>query len=72
MAGSKKGVQTLLREHYPDATYIHCMAHRLNLAVINMCKHVKYSKTVFSTLEAIYVNFSTPKKTKNCKMCKKN
>lgn len=41
MSGSKKGVQTLLREHYPDAIYIHCMAHRLNLVVINMCKHVK-------------------------------
>ncbi|CAI6377782.1 unnamed protein product [Macrosiphum euphorbiae] len=53
-----------LREHYPDAIYIHCMAHRLNLVVINMCKHVKYSKTVFNTLEAIYVHFSTPKKNK--------
>ncbi|CAI6372654.1 unnamed protein product [Macrosiphum euphorbiae] len=64
MSGSKKGVQTLLREHYPDAIYIHCMAHRLNLVVIDMCKHVKYSKTVFNTLEAIYVHFSTPKKNK--------
>jgi len=41
MSGSKSEVQTLLREHYPDAIYMHCMAHRLNLVVINMCNHVK-------------------------------
>lgn len=48
MSGSKRGVQTLLREHYPDA--IHCMAHRLNLVVINKCKNVKVGTIQFNLL----------------------
>lgn len=41
MSGCKGGVQTLLKEHHPNVVYIHCMAHRLNLVVVDMCKHVK-------------------------------
>jgi len=41
MSGCKGGVQTLLRKHHTNAIYIHCMAHRLNLVVVDMCKYVK-------------------------------
>jgi len=44
MSGSKNGVQTKLREAHPqakNAIYVHCMAHRLNLVVVDMCKHLK-------------------------------
>lgn len=57
MSGSKKGVQTLFREHYPDAIYIHCMAHRLNLVVINMCKHVKVQLNLFLKSKKIIIFF---------------
>lgn len=44
MSGSEGGVQRKLREnHLPasGAIYIHCMAHKLNLVVVDMCKHIK-------------------------------
>ena len=31
MSGCNSGVQTLLKEKCPQATYVHCSAHRLNL-----------------------------------------
>jgi len=44
MSGSESGVQTKLREAHPqakNAIYVHCIAHRLNLVVVDMCKHLK-------------------------------
>lgn len=41
MSGCKGGVQTLFKVHHPSAVYIHCMAHKLNLVVVDMCKYVK-------------------------------
>lgn len=43
MSGRQGGVQTKMKIHYPYATYIHCMAHKLNLIVVDMCKNVKVS-----------------------------
>jgi len=33
MSGKFKGVQAIIREQYPQAIYVHCAAHSLNLAV---------------------------------------
>lgn len=33
MAGRIGGVQTLIRERFPTATFVHCYAHRVNLGV---------------------------------------
>ncbi|CAI6351604.1 unnamed protein product [Macrosiphum euphorbiae] len=33
MAGQFKGVQKIIRDKYPNALYVHCSAHSLNLAV---------------------------------------
>lgn len=44
MSGFMRGAQAKLREVYPqakNAIYVHCMAHRLNLVVVDMCKHLK-------------------------------
>lgn len=35
MSGRHNSVQALMRQHAPDATYIHCKAH---LAVVHSCK----------------------------------
>lgn len=48
------GVQAKLKEVHPQAIYIHCMAHKLNLVVIDMCKHLKVS--IISTINAIVCN----------------
>jgi len=41
MSGCLGGVQAKIKEKYPNAIYTHCMAHRLNLVVVDMCKGVK-------------------------------
>lgn len=33
MAGRIKGVQSVIKAKYPNALYVHCAAHSLNLAV---------------------------------------
>lgn len=41
MSRSITGVQQKIREHYPKALYIHCLAHKLNLVVCNTCNSIK-------------------------------
>lgn len=41
MSGRFNGVQQKLKSKHPKAIYIHCMAHRMNLIVLDMCKIVK-------------------------------
>lgn len=41
MSGDHGGVQTIIREKYPYAIYTHCMAHKTNLIVMDICKLVK-------------------------------
>jgi len=41
MLGHTGGVQTKLKEIHLKAVYVHCMAHKLNLVVIDMCTHLK-------------------------------
>jgi len=48
MSGRKGGVQAKMIKHYPYATYIHCMAHKLNLIVVDMCKNVNVSTNLFN------------------------
>lgn len=43
MAGKFNGVQAKIQNKYPYAVYTHCMAHRVNLVVVDMCKFVKVS-----------------------------
>ena len=33
LSGSRSGVQTRIKDHYPYAHFIHCYAHKLNLTV---------------------------------------
>jgi hypothetical protein len=38
MAGKFKGVQARFSAHVPDAQYVHCRAHCLNLAIMRTCQ----------------------------------
>lgn len=57
MSGKHGGVQKKIQEKYPYAIYTHCMAHRTNLVVIDMCKSVnvnmkyKYILVMFTILQ---------------------
>jgi hypothetical protein len=58
MSGSYTGVQTRIREVAPDARYVHCANHRLNLVLNDSVKHVDEVSRFFNTLEELYVFFS--------------
>ena len=40
MSSSKNGVQSEIREKYPNATYVHCRCHVLNLDTASGCRNV--------------------------------
>lgn len=44
MSGKFNGVQSKVKNKFPYAIYTHCMTHRMNLVVIDMCKIVKLIK----------------------------
>lgn len=48
MSGRQGGVQGKMKIHYPYGTYIHCMAYKLNLIVVDICKNVKVSPNLFN------------------------
>ncbi|KAL3187177.1 hypothetical protein MRX96_025905 [Rhipicephalus microplus] len=41
MSGTSRGVQALFRLEVPQAVYVHCMSHRLNLVIMDVCKAIK-------------------------------
>jgi len=41
MSGKFNGVQAKIKNKFPYAIYTHCIAHKINLVVIDMCKYVK-------------------------------
>lgn len=43
MLGRFNGVQQKIRSQHPEAIYINCMSHRMNLIVLDMCKIIKVS-----------------------------
>jgi len=43
MSGNLNGVQSKIKDFYPCAIYTHCMAHRLNVVVVDTCKNIKVS-----------------------------
>nr|CAI5862634.1 unnamed protein product [Callosobruchus analis] len=57
MSGVYGGLQTLIKEHAPNADYIHCAAHALNLVLNDAARHVREVSTFFDNLEKIYTFF---------------
>ena len=61
MSGTCTGVQKRVREFAPNAVYIHCYAHVLNLVLVDSVKSVLSASEFFILLEALYVFVSTSK-----------
>ncbi|KAG0411775.1 hypothetical protein HPB47_011113 [Ixodes persulcatus] len=55
MSGKSKGVQALLKLEVPQALYVHCFNHRLNLVIVDACKAIDSARTFFSLIEMLYV-----------------
>lgn len=73
MSGRCTWVQKRISEIVPQAIYIHCFAHVLNLVLVDCSKKVSHAANFFALLEAMYVFLSSVKLTlyllrtnKNC------
>ncbi|KAL4089466.1 hypothetical protein QTP88_024500 [Uroleucon formosanum] len=61
MSGKFRGVQAIICEKYPQALYVHCAAHSLNLAV-STASNIKPIRNCFGILKKMYTFFNTPKR----------
>nr|CAI5834345.1 unnamed protein product [Callosobruchus analis] len=55
MSGVYGGLQTLIKEHDPNADYVYCAAHALNFVLNDAARHVR--EVFFDNLEKIYTFF---------------
>ena len=58
MSGQCTGVQQRICEIVPQATYVHCYAHCLNLVLVDTTKSVSEAAEFFSLMETLYVFLS--------------
>ncbi len=58
MSGCNSGVQEQYRREVPQALYIHCHAHRLNLVLVDCVHNVDAAADFFETLPILYKFFS--------------
>lgn len=61
MSGRCTGVQQRIREVAPNACYIHCHAHVLNLVLVDCVKNNSHASEFFSLVQPLYVIISTSK-----------
>ena len=55
MSGQYRGLAARLNSISPSSVYVHCYAHRLNLAVEATCNQVIEIQDNIKTIQAIYV-----------------
>ena len=58
MSGCNAGVHKLIKETSPQAVYVHCCAHLLNLVLVDVAKSIRPASDFFSHLQALYVFLS--------------
>jgi small basic protein len=62
MASQHAGVQAKIREQYPNAIFVHCYVHRLNLVLAQSVSFIKEVKVFFVALSAFRTFFAVHKK----------
>ncbi|KAL4150110.1 hypothetical protein QTP88_003947 [Uroleucon formosanum] len=58
MSGVYSDVQKRIKDKVPNASYVHCCAHNLNLVISNTAKCLPKVASFFDTIQAIYNFFS--------------
>ena len=61
MSGCNAGVQAVIQAQFPQAVYVHCYAHRLNLVLVDVVKRLPVASNFFALMEAVYVFLSSSK-----------
>lgn len=59
MSGAVGGVQAHFRKKHPEAVYVHCYAHELNLVLCHTCRAISEAREFFEMLESVYSFFSS-------------
>ena len=54
MSGACSGVSARIKELNPRAVYIHCCAHRLNLALVDTVKSIPVAEDFFALLQTLF------------------
>ena len=68
MSGCHGGVAAKLTKNIPHLVVIHCVAHRLQLAVLNSLKAVPFMQEVEKTLRGLYIYYhSSPNRSSQLK-----
>ena len=60
MSGHVSGVQQRIRLDNPSALYFHCLAHKLNLVLVNACRVNRTAVAFLNTIQQLYVFFANP------------
>lgn len=58
MSGAVGGVQARFKTNHPEAIYVHCYAHQLNLVLCHTCQAIPEARDLFELLERVYSFFS--------------
>ena len=61
MSGRCSGVQQRIQEVAPQAMYIHCYAHCLNLALVDTTRKTAEASEFFALMQTLYVSMSSSK-----------
>ena len=61
MSGKNNGVQKRIKEVAPQAMYVHCHAHCLNLVLVDCAKKLSDADEFFQLLQLLYVFLSASK-----------
>ena len=61
MSGRCSGVQQRIKTVAPQAIYVHCYAHCLNLVLVDATKKVSDSADFFAIIESLYAFLSSAK-----------
>lgn len=61
MSGVHQGVQHYIKEEVPNAHYVHCSSHSLNLAISDACDCMMV-RNCLGTVNKVYDFFNTPKR----------
>ena len=57
MIGQHRGVQSIVKDAYPNAHYVHCYAHQLNLILQQAVSQITSIRVFFANLKAFSVFF---------------
>ena len=60
--GPRSGIGAIINKDIPHLVHIHCIAHKLELAVLDACKQVAYIEKFQTTIKSLLKYYSQSSK----------